>query len=197
MSFHSDSVCISLYYLLVSVPLNIKTAVSESVRQNIHLIEKDLIVSESNLIDELQVKEYISEEEAKTLKDRNRTDQAHIFGLMIEVMDDESFLDVVKILKECSFDHIGSELEMYYNVSDYKAKISSEKQYSICPTCRLKREVDIKVMRSDLKKEDLLSYKLYRDINECCAPKGQQDRWWKDPFFYLRICRQISWKQDL
>lgn len=161
------------------------------MRQNIHLIENDLILSESSLIDELQIKEYISEEDAKTLKDRNRTDQAHIFAQMLEVMDDESFFDVVRILKECSFDHIASELERYYNVSDVKAKISSEKQYSICPTCRLKREVDIKEMRSDLKKEDFLSYKLYRDINECCSPKGQQDRLWKDLFYYLRFCKQI------
>lgn len=162
------------------------------MRQNIHLIEKDLIVYQSNLIDELQVKEYISEEEAKTLKGRNRTDQAHMFAQMLEVMDDESFLDVVRILKECSFDHVALELEKCYNASNYKANISSEKQYSICPICRLKREVDIKEMRSDLKKEDLLSYKLYRDINECCAPKGQQDRLWKDLFYYLRFCRQIS-----
>lgn len=78
------------------------------MRQNIHLIENDLILSESSLIDKLQIKEYISEEDAKTLKDRNRTDQAHIFAQMLEVMDDKSFLDVARILKECSFDHIAS-----------------------------------------------------------------------------------------
>lgn len=39
-------------------PLSIKTAVSESVRANIHRIETDLIVSGSNLIDELQINGY-------------------------------------------------------------------------------------------------------------------------------------------
>lgn len=162
------------------------------MRQNIHLIENDLVVSESSLLDELQINGYISEEDAKTLKDRNRTDQAHIFAQMLEVMDDESFFDVVRILKECSFEHIASALKLSYSVFKYEAAyIPSEEKHSICPICRLKREVDIKEMRSDLKKEDLLSYKLYRDINECCSPKGQQDRLWKDLFYYLRFCRQI------
>lgn len=68
---------------------------SESVRANIHLIETDLIVSESNLIDELQINGYFSEDELKSSKKRNRTDQAHIFAQRLEVMDDESFIEVV------------------------------------------------------------------------------------------------------
>lgn len=170
---------------------NINTTISESVRQNIHLIENDLVVSESSLLDELQINGYISEEDAKTLKDRNRTDQAHIFAQMLEVMDDESFFDVVRILKECSFEHIASALKLSYSVFKYEAAyIPSEEKHSICPICRLKREVDIKEMRSDLKKEDLLSYKLYRDINEFCVPKGSQDGLWKSLLDNLKSCGQ-------
>lgn len=55
-------------YFLVIDPLHIKTAVSESVRENIHLIETDIIVSDSNLIDELQVNGYMFEDEVKSLK---------------------------------------------------------------------------------------------------------------------------------
>lgn len=97
-------------YFLVLDPLSIKTAVSESVRQIIHLIETDVIVSDSNLIDELQVNGYLSEDEVKFLKERTRTDQAHIFTQMLEAMDDDSFLEVVDILKKCSFEHIPSAL---------------------------------------------------------------------------------------
>lgn len=161
------------------------------MRKNIHLIENDLLVSESSLIDKLQVSGYLSEEDVKTLKDRNRTDQAHIFAQHLEVMDEESFFDIVRILKECSFHHIASALELSYSVFKYEvAYIASEEKHSICPICRLKREVDIKEMRSDLKKEDLLSYKLYRDINECCVPKGSQDVLWKSLLDSLKSCRQ-------
>lgn len=46
------------------------------------LIKSDLIVSEPNLVDELQNNAYLSEEETKTMKsrNRNRSDQAHLFA---------------------------------------------------------------------------------------------------------------------
>lgn len=165
---------------------------SESVRENIHLIETDLIVSESNLIDELQINGYLCEDELKSLKKRSRTDQAHIFAQKLEVMDDESFLEVVDILKKCSFEHIASALKSSYNVSKCEAKLQSETQHLFCPICRLKSEVDIKELRSDLKKEDLLPFKLYRDINEFCAPKGHQDEFWKELFYHFKTCGQRS-----
>lgn len=163
---------------------------SESVRANIHLIETDLIVSESNLIDELQINGYLSEVELKSLKKRNRTDQAHIFAQRLEVMDDESFIEVVQILEKCCFGHIASALTSSYNVAKCEPKLQSETQHLFCPICRLKSEVDIKELRSDLKKEDLLPSKLYRDINELCAPKGHQDEFWKELFYHFKSCGQ-------
>lgn len=179
-------------YFLVIDPLHIKTAVSESVRENIHLIETDIIVSDSNLIDELQVNGYMFEDEVKSLKERTRTDQAHIFAQMLEAMDDESFLEVVDILKKCSFDHIASALTSSYNVAKCEPNLQSEKQHLFCPICRLKSEVDIKELRSDLKKEDLLPSKLYRDINELFATKGHQDELWKELFYHFKSCGQRS-----
>lgn len=171
-------------------PLSIKTAVSESVRANIHLIETDLIVSESNLIDELQINRYLSEDDLESLKKRNRTDQAHSFAQRLENMDDESFIEVVQILEKCGFGHIASELTSSHNVAKCEPKLQSETQHLFCPICRLKSEVDIKELRSDLKKEDLLPSKLYRDINESCAPKGQQDELWKELFYHFKSCGQ-------
>lgn len=173
-------------------PLRIKTAVSESVRANIHLIETDLIVSESNLIDELQINGYFSEDELKSSKKRNRTDQAHIFAQRLEVMDDESFIEVVQILEKCCFGHIASALKSSYNVAKCEVKLQSETQHLFCPICRLKRDVDIKELRSDLKKEDLLPSKLYGDINELLALKGHQDELWKELFYHCKSCGQRS-----
>lgn len=172
--------------------LSIKTAVSESVRANIHLIETDLIVSESNLIDELQINGYFSEDELKSLKKRNRTDQAHIFAQRLEVMDNESFIEVVQILEKCCFGHIVSALTSSYNVAKCEPKLQAETQHLFCPICRLKSEVDIKELRSDLKKEDLLPFKLYRDINELFATKGHQDELWKELFYHFQSCGQCS-----
>lgn len=173
-------------------PLSIKTAVSESVRANIHRIETDLIVSESNLIDELQINGYLHEYELTSLKKRNRTDQAHFFAQRLEVMDDESFLEVVDILNKCSFVHIASALKSSYNLAKCEPQLQSETQHLFCPICRLKREVDIKELRSDLKKEDLLPFKLYRDINEVCSPTGHQDELWKELFYHFKSCGQRS-----
>lgn len=163
---------------------------SESVRANIHLIETDLIVSESNLIDELQINKYLSEDDLESLKKRNRTDQAHSFAQRLENMDDESFIEVVQILEKCGFRHIASELTSSHNVAKCEPKLQSETHHLFCPICRLKSEVDIKELRSDLKKEDLLPSKLYRDINELCAPKGHQDELWKELFYHFKSCGQ-------
>lgn len=165
---------------------------SESVRANIHRIETDLIVSESNLIDELQINGYLHEYELTSLKKRNRTDQAHFFAQRLEVMDDESFLEVVDILNKCSFVHIASALKSSYNLAKCEPQLQSETQHLFCPICRLKREVDIKELRSDLKKEDLLPFKLYRDINEVCSPTGHQDELWKELFCHFKSCGQRS-----
>lgn len=74
---------------------NNNDAVSESVRQNIKLIESDLMVCESNLVDELQINAYLFEEETKTMKLSNRSDQAHHFAEILEVMNERNFLRIV------------------------------------------------------------------------------------------------------
>lgn len=54
-----------------------KTAVSEAVRENIDLIENDLKVKESSLLDEMQG--YLSEEDVIKITRSSRKDQAHFF----------------------------------------------------------------------------------------------------------------------
>lgn len=58
-------------------------------------IRIQLIESESNLVDELQTNAYLSEEETKTMKLRNRSDQAHLFAEILELLDDGNFLRVL------------------------------------------------------------------------------------------------------
>lgn len=156
-----------------------KNAVSESVRQNIQLIESDLMVSESNLIDELQNNAYLSEEEAKTMKLRNRSDQAHLFAEILEVMNNRNFLRILDMLRRCSFEHIACSLQSSYEdlTGTQVLAITSN---PMCPICRLRYEVDIKVLRSGLKKEELLPYRLYIEINGCQARRGHQDYLWQE-----------------
>lgn len=162
-----------------------KNAVSESVRQNIQLIESDLMVSESNLIDELQNNAYLSEEEAKTMKLRNRSDQAHLFAEILEVMNNRNFLRILDMLRRCSFEHIACSLQSSYEdlTGTQVLAITSN---PMCPICRLRYEVDIKVLRSGLKKEELLPYRLYIEINGCQARRGHQDYLWQELLSHLK-----------
>lgn len=158
---------------------------SESVRQNIQLIESDLIVSESNFIDELRTNAYLSEEEANKMKSRNRSDQAHLFAEILEVMDESNFLQIVEILSKCSFKHIAHSLKVSYEYFRM-AQVKTVTSPLICPLCRLRCEVDIKDIRCVLKMEELLPYSLYIDINGCLAGKGHQYYLWKRLINHLK-----------
>lgn len=158
---------------------------SESVRQNIQLIESDLMVSESNLIDELQINAYLSEEAANKMKSRKRSDQAHLFAEILEVMDEGDFHQVVEILRRCSFKHIAHSLIRSYE-NFRMTKVKTITSHLICPICRLRYEVDIKDLRCVLKMEELLPYNLYIDINGCLAGKGHQDYLWKRLLNHLK-----------
>lgn len=151
---------------------------SESVRQNIHLIESDLMVAEFNLVDELQTNAFLSEEEANKMKSRNRSDQAHLFAENLEVLDYRNFHRVLDMLKRCAFEHIACSLKTSYENVRMNEKFAIT-GHPICPICRLRYEVDIKDLRCVLKKEDLLPYSLYIDINGCLAGKGHQHYLWK------------------
>lgn len=168
-----------------NTPNNNTNAVSESVRQNIQLIESDLMVSESNIVDELQTYEYLTEEAAKTMKLRNRSDQAHLFAEILEVTDENNFLRIVDILKRCSFKHIADSLQSSYE-DVRKTQVLAITSLPMCPICRLKYQVDIKDLRCELKKEELLPFSLYVDINSCLAGKGQQNYLWKKLLSHLR-----------
>lgn len=72
------------------------------------------MVYESNLVDELQINAYLSEEETKTMKLRNRSYQAHLFAEILKVMDEQNFLRIVDMLKRCSFKHIAYSLQSSY-----------------------------------------------------------------------------------
>lgn len=149
------------------------------------------MVSESNLVDELQTNGYLSEEEAQTMKRRNRSDQAHLFAEILEVTDERNFLQIVDILKRCSFEHIACAL-----LSSYKDLRKTQKldftSRPMCPICRMKYEVDIKDLRCELKKEGLLPFSLYIDINDCQARRGHQDYLWKKLFSHLNSLKDES-----
>lgn len=122
-------------------------------------IRIQLIESESNLVDELQTNAYLSEEETKTMKLRNRSDQAHLFAEILELLDDGNFLWVLDILRRCSFGHIACSLKASYEYfKTTKALVVAN--HLICPICRLRCDVDIKDLRCDLKKEKLLPRRL-------------------------------------
>lgn len=164
---------------------NNKNAVTESVRQNIHLIESDLMVADSNLVDELQTNAFLSEEDANKMKSRNRSDQAHLFAENLVVLDYRNFHRVLDMLKKCSFEHIACSLKTSYeNVR--MNKIFDITCHPICPICRLRYEVDIKGLRCELIKEELLPYSLYIDISGCLDGKGHQYCLWKRLLKHLK-----------
>lgn len=191
-TFH---ICYSLV-LGKNIQNNNTNAVSESVRQNIQLLETDLMVFESNLVDELQTNAIFSEEQTKTMKLRNRSDQAHFFAETLEVMDDRNFLRVVDMLKRCSFKHIACSLQSSYEDLS-GTQVLAITSHPKCPICRLRSEVDIKDLRCGLKREELLPYRLYIDINRCLAEKGQQDYLWKKLLGHLKYFEASLWKTNL
>lgn len=186
-TFH---ICYSLV-LGKNIQNNNTNAVSESVRQNIQLLETDLMVFESNLVDELQTNAIFSEEQTKTMKLRNRSDQAHFFAETLEVMDDRNFLRVVDMLKRCSFKHIACSLQSSYEDLS-GTQVLAITSHPKCPICRLRSEVDIKDLRCGLKREELLPYRLYTNINRCLAEKGQQDYLWKKLLGHLKYFESES-----
>lgn len=182
--------CLLVFFF--NVPVSDESAVYKSVQQNIELIEKDIVISGSNLLDELQNYDFFSEHDLNNLKQLEREDQAHYFADKLEDMDDEGFLHVLELLSKCKFDHIASALKSSHD--DYKsAQIRPslpDTQHHICPICRLQCEVDIKEMRSKLKTENLLSKTLYKDVNKCSDGRGHQDILWKSLFKHLMSLKQ-------
>lgn len=177
--------CMCIDETICQEKTNNKNAVTESVRQNIHLIESDLMVADSNLVDELQTNAFLSEEDANKMKSRNRSDQAHLFAENLVVLDYRNFHRVLDMLKKCSFEHIACSLKTSYE------NVRMNKNFDItchpiCPICRLRCEVDIKGLRCELIKEELLPYSLYIDINGCLDGKGHQYCLWKRLLKHLK-----------
>ena len=71
------------------------------------LIENDLKVVESSLLDELQ--DLICEEDINRFKACSRIDQAHFFAEIVEEYDEERFLLILNILEKTSFAHISQK----------------------------------------------------------------------------------------
>lgn len=186
---------IDVYIYIKDITCQEKTnnndAVSESVRQNIQLIESDLMVSDSNLIDELKTEAYLSEVEANKIRSRNRTDQAHFFAEILEVMDERNFLRIVDMLKRCSFKHIACSLQSSYQYLK-KNQVWAITNHPMCAICRMRYEVDIKNLRCDLKKEKLLPYRLYIEINSFQARRGHQDYLWEKLLSHLKSLKNES-----
>ena len=158
------------------------SAVTEAVRENIVLIENDLKVVESSLLDMLQ--EHISEEDVNRMKSYSRQDQAHLFAEIVEEYDEEMFLLVLSILENASFSHIAQKLnESYVNYKPFLPRSS------FCPICRIQAEVDIKTIRSGLKSEGLLPHSFYKDINKATAGEGHQNVLWQALFYHLKILK--------
>lgn len=157
-----------------------KTAVSEAVRENIDLIENDLKVKESSLLDEMQG--YLSEEDVIKITRSSRKDQAHFFAEIIEDLNGNSFLHVLNILNETSFGHISKELK-----KSYEKYLPSQLPSTLCPICRIQSEVDIKSLRCGLIREELLPKNLKKDINNCQTLKGHQNVLWQELFYHLKM----------
>lgn len=87
------------------------------------------------------------------MKLRNRSDQAHLFAEILELLDDGNFLRVLDILRRCSFGHIACSLKASYEYfKTTKALVVAN--HLICPICRLRCDVDIKDLRCDLKRRN-------------------------------------------
>lgn len=152
---------------------------SEAVRENIKLIENDLKVKESSLLDEMQG--YLTEGEVEKITKSSRKDQAHYFAAIIEEYDDSTFLSVLDILNKSSFGHISSELKQ-----SFEKHLPTQITSTFCVICRIQTEVDIKSLRCELIKEKLLSKNLKGIINDCKTSKGLQNALWQELFFHLK-----------
>lgn len=131
------------------------------------LIENDLIVVESSLLDELQG--FLSEEDINRMKSCSRRDQAHIFAEKLEECDDERFLWILGVLMKTSFSHISEKLK-----KSYEKYLPLQPLDSNCAMCRIPAEVDIKDIRCGLISEGLLPHYLYKDINKATTTEGHQ-----------------------
>lgn len=125
------------------------------------------------------------------MKLRNRSDQAHLFAEILELLDDGNFLRVLDILRRYSFGHIACSLKASYKYfKTTKALVVAS--HLICPICRLRCDVDIKDLRCDLKKEKLLPRRLYIEINSCQARRGHQDYLWEELLSHLKSLKNES-----
>lgn len=168
--------------------------IKESVRQNVHLIDKDLMVCESNLIDNLG--DYFDEEELNDMRQRTRSDQAHLFIERVEIMDVEHFFKILEILKICSFTHIADVLDSSFHNESKKDSTSYPSEKLKCAICRMQNEVDIKGLRCDLKFRNLLPDVLYSDINACRDRKGHQRDLWRALFCHLKSFKDESVERE-
>lgn len=157
------------------------TPVYKAVKENIKLIENDLEVKESSLLDEMHVQGYLTEGEVDKITKSSRKDQAHYFAAIIEEYDNQKFLGVLDILNKSSYVHVSSELK-----KSFEKHLPTQIPSSFCAICRIKSEVDIKSLRCELIKEELLSKKLKDLINDCKTSKGHQNALWEELFFNLK-----------
>lgn len=162
--------------------------IKESVRQNVHLIENDLMLCESNLIDYLG--DYFDEEELNDMRQRTRSDQAHLFIERLEKTDVEHFNRILEILRRCSYPHIAKALDSSFR-KEKTHHINPEKKIQ-CAICRMQNEVDIKELRCDLKFMNLLPDVLYSDINASRDRKGHQRDLWRALFCHLESFKDES-----
>lgn len=165
--------------------------IKESVRQNVYLIEKDLMVRESNLIDYLG--DYFDEEELNDMRQRTRSDQAHLFIERLEETDDEHFNRILEILRRCSFTHIADALYSSFLIMSEREDTPYQSGKKIqCAICRMQNQVDIKRLRSYLKFMNLLPDVLYSDINASRDRKGHQRDLWRALFCHLESFKDKS-----
>lgn len=153
---------------------------SEAVRENIELIEHDLTVTFSNLIDEMN--EYLSEEDIININRSSRKDQAHLFAEIIEDYDDKTFLTVLNVLNKTSFGHISTALK-----KSYERFLPTQLSNTLCSICRIQSDINIKSLRCGLIKEGFLPKGLRKDINNCQASRGHQNALWQELFHHLKM----------
>lgn len=153
---------------------------SEAVRENIELIEHDLTVTFSTLIDEMN--EYLSEDDIININRSSRKDQAHLFAEIIEDYDDKTFLTVLNVLNKTSFGHISTALK-----KSYERFLPTQLSNTLCSICRIQSDINIKSLRCGLIKEGFLPKGLRKDINNCQASRGHQNALWQELFHHLKM----------
>ena len=161
-----------------------KSPIREAVRKNIELIENDLSVSDSNLLDDLRINEHYCEEDCEKMKKCSRKDQAHFFAERIQKYDGQSFGEILNLLTKNKFQHIASAL-----YASYRDFLQKEATISRCPICRIKSDVNIKDIRAKLYGNELLNDKIYHNINCCTTSEGHQAFLWEELFFHMKRLR--------